>query len=275
MEIKTGGVSIHVEIDEKLLGKGLMPILFLHGFTGSSPEWEFIFNKLPAGFLPLAIDIIGHGRSDSPENIEHYSAAAISSQIEDVIKSLQFRKLILCGYSMGGRAALSFYSNFPQYAAGLILESTTPGIEDEILRNNRIKSDELLALKIEEEGVEKFGNYWVNLPMFQGLKLMPEEEYLKLLKAKWRNNKTGLINSLIGFGTGSMPVLWDTIKRINIPSLLITGQYDDKFTAINERMNELIPGSRHIIARECGHNIHLEKPSEFINFVNNFLADNF
>lgn len=275
MKIKAGDVSINVEINESLLDKGLIPILFLHGFTGSALEWNIFLDKIDNRFLPFAIDLIGHGMTDSPDSVEHYSAAAIARQIDRVFTELNFNKVVLCGYSMGGRAALSYFNFFPDKTAGLILESSTAGIEEERLREDRIKSDELMARKIEIEGVEKFGSYWVNLPMFSGLKSLPADEYQKILKTRMNNNQTGLINSLKGFGTGSMPVLWDRLRDINVPVLLLTGEFDDKFTQINERMKEKILKSEHHIVRDCGHNTHLQKPEVFIKLVNNYLTSNF
>ncbi len=42
-------------------------IVFLHGFTGSSFDWEFLFDKLPNGFEPIVIDLLGHGKTSSPK----------------------------------------------------------------------------------------------------------------------------------------------------------------------------------------------------------------
>lgn len=274
MIIKTDNILFNVEVGETGLNRNLIPVIFLHGFTGSSSEWKFIFSRLNNKFLPVAVDLIGHGKSGSPPDATQYTAEAISSQFNKIFTSLRFDKVILCGYSMGGRAALVYYSQFPGKVAGLILESSTPGIEDAKLRNERIISDELLALKIKKDGIEKFVNYWINIPMFNNLKLLPQDEYRNIYKSKIQNNPTGLINSLKSFGTGIMPSMWSRIKDINFPVLLITGEYDDKFTGINERMGKTIRQSKHCIVKECGHNAHLEKPEEFSNLVNRYLSDN-
>jgi len=274
MKIQINEILFNVEVDEAFLNKNLIPVIFLHGFTGSSLEWKFILEKLNKKFLSVAVDLIGHGDTSSPENPELYGSESQAQQLNKIFTALSFKKVILCGYSLGGRAALSYYANYADKTAGLILESSTPGIEEVQLRSERIKSDELLAKKIKEEGVEKFGSYWLNLPMFDSLKLLPQEEYQNILKRKINNNPTGLINSLISFGTGSMPNLWQKIEEINLPVLLISGEYDDKFCSINERMNLKIRNSQHKILKNCGHNVHLEKPEEFCNLVNRYLSDN-
>lgn len=275
MKIQTDGISLYIEVDETLLNKELLPILFLHGFTGSSREWKFILKRIGNAFLPFAVDIIGHGKSDSPENETSYTAESISRQIDAVITKLGFPKVIICGYSMGGRAALSYYSNYPDKVMGLILESATPGIEEEQLRKKRIESDELLIQRIKRDGVEQFCRYWLNLPLFESLKSLPQEELNNLLDVKSANSPVGLSNSLKGFGTGTMPALWNKLGMINFPVLLISGEYDDKFTGISEKVKLMIARSIHKIIKDCGHNTHLEKPEEFINLVNKYLSDNF
>jgi 2-succinyl-6-hydroxy-2,4-cyclohexadiene-1-carboxylate synthase len=275
MKIQTDGISLYVEVDETLLNKGLIPALFLHGFTGSSQEWKFILKRIGDGFIPFAVDIIGHGKSDSPDNEQLYTAESISKQIDTIITKLGFTKVIICGYSMGGRAALSYCSNYPDKVMGLILESTTPGIEEEPLRKKRIENDGLLIERIKRDGVEQFCRYWLNLPLFESLKSLPQEEFNNLLDLKSGNNPVGLSNSLKGFGTGTMPALWKGLWTVNFPVLLITGEYDDKFTGINEKVKLLIGNSIHKIIKDCGHNTHLEKPEEFINLVNKYLSDNY
>jgi 2-succinyl-6-hydroxy-2,4-cyclohexadiene-1-carboxylate synthase len=274
MIIQTEKIAFNIEVDETALNKSLIPVIFLHGFTGSSSDWKFIFNNLNSNFLPVAIDLIGHGHSDSPSNAGLYTAGAISNQLDQLFIKLHFNKIIICGYSMGGRAALAYYSNYLEKVAGLILESSTPGIEETDSRNERIKHDNFLALKIKEEGVEKFCSYWLNMPIFESLKSLPPEKYQNILKSKIQNNPVGLINSLKSFGTGTMPSFWKIIETINLPVLLLTGKYDDKFTGINERMNKTLKHSEHCIVNECGHNVHLEKPEEFCNLVNKYLTDN-
>lgn len=275
MKILADEISLNVEIDETLLNKELIPVLFLHGFTGSSRDWKFLLKRIDNQFLPCAIDIIGHGKSDSPDNSGLYTAEAISKQIDIIITKLGFAKVIICGYSMGGRAALTYYTNYPGKVIGLILESSTPGIEGQQLRDNRTNSDALLIEKIKKDGVEQFCRYWFNLPLFESLKSLPQEELNNLLDIKFNNNPVGLCNSLKGFGTGTMPALWNKLSTINFPVLFITGKYDDKFTEINQKANSMIANSVHKIIKDCGHNAHLEKPEEFINLVNKYLLDNF
>lgn len=277
MKIKLNGLEINIETvpskAENSKAEGNIPILFLHGFTGSSGDWQFLFDKLPHGFTPYAMDIIGHGKSSSPGEASLYAAEEVTSQILGVINHLNFDKVVLAGYSMGGRAALSFAANNPQRMKGLVLESSTAGIINKNERQERRASDYRLADFIENNPIEAFVDYWMDVPLFATLKKLPEDVYLQVRESKIQNSRTGLANSLRGFSTGVMPSLWDKLQEISCRTLLITGELDKKFTAINIEMSMIIKRSHHEVIASAGHNTHLEKPEIFLNLLDGFLRD--
>ena len=245
-------------------------ILFLHGFTGSSEEWKFIFDKLDEKFVPIAVDLPGHGRSSSPENIDPYRENSIVSMIKDLINKLNIASLVLCGYSMGGRIALSFAARYPDRLSGLILESTTAGIQTESERRQRAEDDKKLADRLLTEGIDQFMNEWYNKPLFNSLRKKPD--LLKsLVEWKKTGNPVGLANTLKGFSTGLMTNHWPSLESLNLPVLLITGEEDEKFSTLNDKMEKLLPYALHYSAHSAGHNVHLENEREFIIFLNSFL----
>lgn len=249
-------------------------ILFLHGFTGSSKDWSEIIPQIDYNFSSVTIDLIGHGKSDSPGDIALYEINSIVEQLMHITEKLTLNKIILCGYSMGGRIALSFANKYPHFINGLILESSTAGITNEKERLDRIKSDEELARRILRFGIEDFINYWLELPMFKSQKNLPKEKLEEIRTKKMKNNPAGLAYSLLGFSSGKMPSLWDQLNSFFFPVLLLSGKYDQKYSELNAAMNTLFSNSQHTIVEGAGHNIHLEKPSEFVIFVNQFLKTN-
>lgn len=246
-------------------------LLFLHGFTGSSEDWKFIIPQINQNFSSAGIDLIGHGESSSPSNIELYSVDAIANQINHIIKNIIKRKVIPVGYSMGGRAALTFAVKYPEMIEALILESASPGIEDNKLREERVKKDEEIAAYIETHSIEDFAEYWMDMEIFNTQRRFSEEKRKQLRKTKITNNSTGLANSLRGFGTGTMPPLFNHLKDIKCKTLLITGELDSKFTNMNNDVVKLFPKAEHKIIKNAGHNTHLEEPQLFVEIVNKFL----
>ena len=73
-------------------------------------------------------------------------------------------------------------------------------------------------------------------------------------------------------GTGVQPNLWPRLTELNIPVQLITGEYDQKFILIAQKMGEKLPNSQHKIISGSGHTVHLERPTEWITAVQRFIA---
>jgi 2-succinyl-6-hydroxy-2,4-cyclohexadiene-1-carboxylate synthase len=192
-------------------------------------------------------------------------------QILFVITEFKIKKVILCGYSMGGRAALNFASAYPEKISALILESTSAGIEIETERKAREIADKKLADFIYSYSIEEFVNSWLDSELFSSLKQLPEEKLKKLKTSKLHNSKIGLINSLIGFGTGVMPFIGNQITKMNFPVLLITGRHDSKFTQINTDLVNQFLNAEHKIIEGAGHNTHLEVPIKYNTVINQFL----
>lgn len=271
MEISINGISVNVLCESNLIPKEKTPIIFLHGFAGFSEDWIFIFDKLDSQFFPIAIDLPGHGKSIFPNNLENFSTNSYVETINIVLDYFQIEKAIFVGYSMGGRTALSFAIANPNKTVALILESATAGIENNAERKSRIATDVDIADNILSDGINSFVDYWLNLPFFRSLKSLDKIDYKKLIEQKRENSPIGLSNSLKGFSTGIMPSLWNKLKLLSTPTLLITGSLDRKYVRLNKKMNVLIPNSELKIIDNCGHNTHLENKEEFTIFVNTFL----
>jgi 2-succinyl-6-hydroxy-2,4-cyclohexadiene-1-carboxylate synthase len=246
-------------------------VLMLHGFTGSLDDWREIHSSLNPNFNYVGIDLVGHGSSDSPANIDKYSPRALSKQINDLLNNLSIEQVIILGYSMGGRAALSFSINHPNKIKGLILESTTAGIESKTIRSERIETDAELAGFIESHNIEEFVDLWMSKEIFNTQRRFSNEKLKNIWKKKTLNSKIGLANSLRGFGTGRMDYFGSKLNQINCPVLLITGELDTKFTKINSVLKKKFPNAKHKIIKNAGHNAHIEEPGRFITITNDFL----
>jgi len=270
MKIISDSVNINFEYFNSFERKR-NTILMFHGFTGSLDDWREIHDLLNPNFNYIGIDLVGHGKSDSPTDINKYNPQALSKQINDILNNLSIEQVIIVGYSMGGRAALSFAINHPNKIRELILESTTAGIESEKLRSERIKSDEELANYIESHNIEDFVELWMNKEIFNTQRRFSNEKLKNIRKKKTLNSKTGLANSLRGFGTGRMINVHENLSLIQCPVLLISGKLDTKFTKINSELKQHFLNAEHSIIKNAGHNTHLEEIKKFAEVVNGFL----
>lgn len=273
MLVKISNLPINVIYDpEDLITK--TPILFLHGFTGSASDWNFVHDKIPAEFTPIFIDLIGHGSSAAPDSIDKYSEEFQIDLLYELTNILSIKDIILVGYSMGGRLALAFSIIYPEKMKGLILESSSCGIEDNNERNERIISDELLAASIAANGISKFIDYWMSIPIFNSLSKIEHVRFKNMKEKKIRtNNIDGLKNSLLGFSTGRMKYYGDSLSKLKGKLLFICGELDEKYCNIGRSITQKLPNSELQIVNDCGHNVHFEKPEEFLKLLNTFLLN--
>lgn len=253
--------------------KSKIPVVFLHGFTGSVDDWSDLAKKLENLCEPISVNLAGHGPSDHPADISEYTIDAEIDRLLRIVKSRMIETFVLVGYSMGGRIALSFACRYPNRLRGLILESTTAGIEDEDERKLRVKNDEDLACFIESNDIEVFVDRWMSLPLFGSQNKMPADRLVELRTRKLRNSGKALANSLRAAGTGRMKPLWDCISNLTMPVLLISGSLDTKFTEINKKMASLIPNCKHIVSDDAGHTVHFEKPEMYHQVVKDFISN--
>jgi 2-succinyl-6-hydroxy-2,4-cyclohexadiene-1-carboxylate synthase len=248
-------------------------VLLLHGFTGSSADWQPIMPQLAAQYRVLAVDVVGHGQSDSPAATERYSMAAVGADLVALLAELDADPAHLVGYSMGGRLALYMASHHPTAFRSLILESASPGPRDATEHQQRDRQDRRLAERIEREGIVAFVDLWEALPLWESQRTLPADVLQRQREARLQNSPQGLANSLRGMGTGVQPSLWDVLGHLSMPVQLIAGELDTKFVTINHEMQALTPNTRLNVISGAGHNTHLEQPEAFLRVLLDFLQE--
>jgi 2-succinyl-6-hydroxy-2,4-cyclohexadiene-1-carboxylate synthase len=259
------GLRLHVVSS----GEGL-PLLLLHGFTGSSSTWDYFRSKLEQSFRVIAVDLPGHGQSSVPDDPHRYSLDRLSVDLARVLDELEIDRAAVFGYSMGGRAALRFALNEPTRLNALILESTTPGI-DEASRPKRAAADGLLADMIERDGVAAFVAKWERLPLWNTQARMPDAGRKALHDQRLANHPRGLANSLRGAGSATDPAVTGRLGEIKTPTLILTGELDTKYIEIGRVLESGIPNADMQIIPDAGHAIHLEQPDAVVDAIQGFL----
>jgi 2-succinyl-6-hydroxy-2,4-cyclohexadiene-1-carboxylate synthase len=262
-------ISYHVE----LCGTGF-PLVLLHGFTGDRSTWTPFCERWGKHSQLIIPDIIGHGDTDSPMDVERYKIEATARDLAGILDCLEISQIDLLGYSMGGRLALTFALIFPERVRKLVLESASPGLVTEEERKQRRMNDAKLANFIKENGITAFVDYWEDIPLFSSMKTLSPEIRGEIRKQRLKNSPIGLANSLIGMGTGSQPSWWGyPLKNLPCEVLLIAGGKDQKFCRIAEKMAMAIKNNKLEKIANCGHAIHVEECEKFGTIVSDFLSN--
>ena len=265
MRLTANGVTYHVEVQ----GSGPAVVL-LHGFTGSSATWAPHLAALKA-FTTVRIDFLGHGRSDTPADVQRYGMEACVDDVLAIQKHLGLRRCALVGYSMGGRVAMRVALQAPERLWALVLESASPGIANPAERRARVAQDTKLGARIRNEGVTAFADYWQGLPLFASQSRLPEATRQALRIQRLQHTVDGLANSLQGLGAGMQEPVLQRLHNLRLPVLLLAGALDDKYCGLANEMATLLPCSRVRIVPDAGHAVHLEQSAVFDDAVSDFL----
>lgn len=229
----------------------MIPALFLHGFTGEGAAWA----PFTDGFAARCPDLPGHRGARLPARLgrEGFEAtvAALAASIAE--------PCAVIGYSQGARLALALAVRHPQKVTRLILESGTAGLPRHHDRALRQAEDEARAVMLETEGLDAFLRYWEALPMFAGVP-----------RRRHGHTAAGLAGALRCLGLGVQPNLWPALPTVRVPTLLITGGRDAKFTALAKAMAAQLPMAWHATVPDVGHAVHLEAPLQWLAEVRAF-----
>lgn len=189
-----------------------------------------------------------------------------------MLDALEIEEVAVYGYSMGGRAAIRLALDHRDRVAALMLESTSPGIEHASDRAERVAADMTLADLIERDGIEAFVARWEQLPLWENQKELPDASRRALREQRLANDPHGLANSLRGAGTGVDADVFDRIREIDIPTLILAGELDAKYVELGRLMAKELTNSELKIVEHAGHSIHLEQPDAVIDQIRAFLV---
>ena len=259
----------HYRFKYSLVGASQQPvILFLHGFMGSSEDFEEVVDLVSLQFGCLRVDLPGHGQTEVSQDTD-YQMANTARGLIGLLRKLNISSCFLAGYSMGGRIALYLTLNFPQYFSGVVLESASPGLKTLAKRRLRIKQDSQLIEKLETIELDLFLEQWYKSSLFNSFR--QHHNYSRAIARRLQNNPAKLAKSLLQLGLGQQPSLWQQLSRNKVAILLLVGKLDCKFVGINQEIASLCPQSKLKIVANSGHNIHFEQPQVYCQLLAKFI----
>ncbi len=234
-------------------------LVLVHGFTQTLVSWDRLAAPLAETFQVVRVDLPGHGGSGGTSMSFEETAAAIGDA---------GGRATYVGYSLGGRLCLRLALDRPDLVQSLVLVGASPGLADGADRAARRAADDALAADIERIGTTAFLERWLAQPMFATLEPQPED-----MEARLANTSGGLATALRRLGTGVQEPLWDRLRDLAMPVLVVAGQQDAKYVRIAENMADAIGVNAQVVALAgAGHAAHLERPISFSRLLQAFLV---
>ena len=242
------------------------PLVFLHGFLGSGKSWLEIARPFSENYYCILPDLPGHGENISLDINSPLNFDVLTNWILRLLDEIHAPKIHLVGYSLGGRAALTFACCYPERILTLTLESASPGIVDETERARRFAEDSARAESILKDGISAFVEQWYRMPLFASLNSHPQK--LSSIKESAKQNDPRWMAKVIReLSPGAQSPLWDSLPMLSFPVLLIAGAKDEKYVQVIHKMSERIPSAQKNIVPDAGHNVHAERPNKYVSLL--------
>ena len=169
LTIKANGVDLSYDD----IGRGDVPIIFLHGFPFDKTMWQLQLEFLKLSNRVIALDIRGFGKSEDEES--HLSIDLFSNDLIAFMDVLKISTAIVCGLSMGGFIALNSIARFPARFAALVLCDTQCIADSTEAKEGRYKTIE----QIQIEGVTRFNEGFIK-SVFHENTLTTKKELVKI-----------------------------------------------------------------------------------------------
>jgi len=254
-----------------------VPVVLLHGFTGSAqamaPLSEPLAARLPARLAARIIcpDLVGHGRSEVPDDLDLYRVEAMAGQVAGLADALDCETFHLVGYSMGGRVALRLGCTASQRLRSLTLIGASAGLVEPGQRRRRARTDAARAERILAD-FEAFVDGWMADPLFAGQAALGEAYLQAARDQRLASSPQGLARSLLAAGAGAMEPLHGRLGDCHTPTLLVVGANDSKFCAMAEQLAAALPGAALAHIDGAGHAAHVEQPDAAAAAIAGFIT---
>jgi pimeloyl-ACP methyl ester carboxylesterase len=260
------GVKLYYED----VGRGA-PIVFVHEFADDCRGWAAQVKFFARRYRTIAFNARGYPPSDVPADPARYSQAQAADDIKAVLDHLSLARAHVVGLSMGGYATLHFGLRYPERALSLTVGGAGYGSGAERATFHR---DTDYVVQQFEQGMAAVAEFYTRGPT--------RVQFLAKDPVGWREfydrfasgSALGHANTLRGVQR-QRPSVFDLeseLVRLEVPTLVMTGDEDDPCLEPAIFMKRKIPGAGLVVLPKSGHAINLEEPELFNRALLDFLT---
>jgi 3-oxoadipate enol-lactonase len=257
--IKSGDAEIAYQI----LGDGPSVIL-LHPFPANHEFWLPVAQSLSTRYRLIMPDLRGHGESDIGEGPA--TMAKHAADIARVMDDADVGRAPIVGVSIGGYALFEFWRQQRGRVAALGLCNTKAPADSPEARAGRLQA----AAEVMEHGTEPF--FQSMIPRLLGKTTREARPDLVEGALQMMREMSPADVAAVQRGMAERPDSVDTLKTINVPMLLVTGD-EDILTGVNEAelMHRHVAGSELKVFPKAGHYSPWEQPEAVGRLLRQFL----
>ena len=249
------------------------PVILVHEFAGDLRSYEPQMRHFGKRYRAIAFNARGFPPSDVPKHVASYSQARAADDILTVLDHTGERQAHIVGLSMGGFATLHFGLRHPQRARSLCIGGCGYGAELDKCEAFRAEADAIASV-IRTDGMPAFAERYAYGPtrvQYENKDPRGHAEFKRMLA---EHSPVGSANTQQGVQKErpSLYTLVEEMRRLTVPTLIITGDEDWPCLLPGILMKQSIPSAALAVMPNAGHAINIEEPDEYNRIVGDFLA---
>ncbi|HEV7129644.1 MAG TPA: proline iminopeptidase-family hydrolase [Ktedonobacterales bacterium] len=261
------------------------PVLLLHGGPGAPHDYLEPLEALAEGGRRVILyDQLGCGRSDHPHQPELWTVPLFVEELGAVRAALGLERVHLLGQSWGGMLAMEYALTQPSGVLSLLIADSPASMPQWVAEANRLRADlppevQATLLKHEADGTTDDPAYQEAMLVFYQrhvcrLDPMPDCVNRTFEQLALNPEVYYTMNGPSEFHVIGVLKDWSIVDRlgeIHLPTLLLSGRYDEATPAIVATVERGIPGAQWVLFEQSAHMPHVEEPERFLAAVNAFL----
>jgi L-proline amide hydrolase len=271
--------------------QGRAPLVVLHGGPGATHDYVSSIARLSAtGRAVVHYDQLGNGRSSHfpDRGTDFYEVALFLDELENLLQHLGIAaRYHLLGQSWGGMLGAEHAITQPEGLRSLVISNSPASMELWVQEATRLRGELPAELREtldrhERDGTLEDPAYLEATQAFYDrhvCRLIPNPPEVAASFEAIASDPT-VYHAMNGpnefFCIGSLRT-WsvvDEVHEIRVPTLLVSGRYDEATPATVQPFFDAIPDVRWEILEQSSHMPFLEEPERFDAVVAGFLAAN-
>ena len=221
-------------------GEGDRPLVLIHGLLMNRRMFDRLGPEMAdRGNRVIAVDLLGHGRSDRPPEMSRYSMTFFARQVEAVLDHLELDQAVVGGTSLGANATLELNHLAPERVKAMMIEM--PVLDNALLAAAVIFTPIMVGLRFGEPLLR-----W----LASGARRIPRTNPLLDLGLDWFRQDPAPSSAILeGLFLGSSAPHHQFRVQMTQPTLVI-GHHADPLHPFSDSgmLAEELPGSRLIEA---------------------------
>lgn len=264
------------------------PLVVLHGGPGASHDYLLSLTDLAArGRQVVHYDQLGNGRSSHfpDRGAEFWTVELFVRELHALVDALGIRgRHHVLGQSWGGFLAQEYALTRPEGLRALVLADTAASFPDFAAEASRLRAElppdvERTLRRHEEAGTTDDPEYAEACLVFYGRHLCrvdwPPEVHATF---DWLERDPTVYHTMNGpseFHVVGSIKDWsarDRLGEIRVPTLVVSGRYDEATPALQRALLDGLPQSEWVCFEESSHMPHVEERERYMRVVGDWLA---